>query len=60
MFQTRVGPLSNMCTSKGRQYKTVSIQGLFVLVHPIETWMFSVSKSAMKVPKCREIWDKCV
>ena len=43
-----------MCTSGGRQCKTVPILGLRVLVHPNQTWTFPLNDIAIKVPK----WPK--
>ena len=41
-----------MCTSGGRQCKTVPIPGLRVLVHPNQTWTFPLNDIAIKVAKC--------
>ena len=41
-----------MCTSGVHQCKTAPIQGLHVLVHHKQTWMFSLHDIAIKVAKC--------
>ena len=51
---SRDGSVSKMCTSGGRQCKTVPIPGLRVLVHPNQTWTFPLNDIAIKVPK----WPK--
>ena len=51
---TRDGSVSKMCTSGGRQCKTVPIPELRVLVHPNQTWIFPLNDIAIKVPK----WTK--
>ena len=50
----RDGSVSKMCTSGGRQCKTVPILELRVLVHPNQTWIFPLNNIAIKVPK----WTK--
>ena len=50
----RDGSVSKMCTSGGRQCKTVPIPELHVLVHPNQTWIFPLNDIAIKVPK----WTK--
>ena len=50
----RDGSVSKMCTSGGRQCKTVPIPELRVLVHPNQTWIFPLNDIAIKVPK----WTK--
>ena len=41
----RNGLVPKMCTSGGRQCKTVPILGFRVLVHPNQTWMFLLTTS---------------
>ena len=54
ILQYRDELVSKMCTSGGRQCKTVPIPGLRILVHPNQTWtfwMFPLKDIAIKVPK---------
>ena len=46
----RDGSVPKMCSSGGRQSKTIPIPGLRVLVLPNQTWMFPVYNIAIKVP----------
>ena len=41
----RDGSVSKICTSGGRQCKTVPIAGVSILVHPSQTWMFVLNES---------------
>ena len=52
IVNTRDESVQNMCTSGGRQCKTVPIQELHVLLHPKQTWTFPLNEIAIKVPKC--------
>ena len=54
VINIRDGSVSKMCTSGGRQCKTVPIPELRVLVHPNQTWIFPLNNIAIKVPK----WTK--
>ena len=47
----RDGSVSKICTSGGRQCKTVPIPGLRILVHPNQTWTFPLNDIAIKVLK---------
>ena len=53
-LSTRDGSVPKMCTSGGRQCKTVPIPELRVLVHPNQTWTFPLNDIAIKFPK----WPK--
>ena len=51
IVKSRDGSVPKMCTSGGRQCKTVPIPGLYILVNPNQTWTFPLNKIAIKVPK---------
>ena len=51
MVFIRDGSVPKMCTSGGRQCKTVPIPGLRVLVHPNQTWLFPLNDITIKVAK---------
>ena len=55
---TKDGSVSKICTSGGRQCKTVPILGLRVLVQPKQTWTFPLQQHRNKSGQMHEILDK--